>query len=651
MTIQVEGKITTINIQNNSNVTIVDSSEEEGGKVISSGDYDFAVCVDGGASVIIDGGTYENFNNIALKVQGDNSSVTINGGSYISSNIPVEIGEGCSATIAGGTFKYADNGAIRNFGNLVVKGGTFTYNGESIDAPYSTIDYFGGSIDFSDYPTIEGISSIIVSHQFEMDIVPSAETILLPKGYCFFEVKEGTPVTMLVQNWNYYIGEEPAQYTITFVVNGGGDEMEDVIVYEGDYTLPECAFTAPEGMMFKAWQIGEEEYQPGDVVTIKGKTTITALWYVPQIVIKMHDSARDGWHGDAIVVKKNGKEIGTATIEEGADGIVSYYYDITAEYTFYWSCNHEQELENDPFYECWPQECSFEIFIDDEEVFAAIRDEEEGISDCVNYVDGELLYSIEGEEIVVEELTIADGELTEYSNDASFTTVGTLTYTRTLPNQMWNSLYVPFEIEVTEELLEDYELAYANNFHAYDSDEDGEIDDLEMEIIKIKAGTLHANYPYFIRAKSEAAQELTLTMEDATLYATKEQTITCQSFYTGFSLTGTYNRMYSEEFDNADGQCYAISTEGIWQPIAEGAYLNPFRVYMTITDLDNSPVKVNEAALTRVRIRVAGDGATTGIGEVKPENGATEIYDLSGRRVAQPQKGGIYIVNGKKVVL
>ncbi len=33
------------------------------------------------------------------------------------------------------------------------------------------------------------------------------------------------------------------------------------------------------------------------------------------------------------------------------------------------------------------------------------------------------------------------------------------------------------------------------------------------------------------------------------------------------------------------------------------------------------------------------------------EEGTTEIYDLSGRKVAEPVKGGIYIINGKKIVV
>ncbi len=42
---------------------------------------------------------------------------------------------------------------------------------------------------------------------------------------------------------------------------------------------------------------------------------------------------------------------------------------------------------------------------------------------------------------------------------------------------------------------------------------------------------------------------------------------------------------------------------------------------------------------------------TTGIDGIEAEEGTTVIYDLCGCKVAEPVKGGIYIINGKKVVV
>ena len=602
----------TLDIQYESNVIIVDNSGTNEGKVISTGDGCFAVSVAEGATV------------------------TINGGSYINSYMPVYIGEGCSATIMDGIFEYSSDGAIDNYGNLVVEGGTFTYKGDGEDVEfYKTIFYCGGSIDLSKYPT-DAINSIDVINDSGEDITPGAETILLPEGYCFFDYY-GTPVTILENSSSYCIGEEPTKYTITFDAGDGKGAMEGEIVYVGDYTLPECTFGAPEGMMFKAWQIGEDEYQPYQTVTIEDNTAIKALWTdVPQIIIKMHDSYGDGWEYNAIVVMKNGEEIGTATIENGADGIVRYDYDNSADYTFYWQSGGNSG------------ECSFEIFIDEEEVFAAVRDDEEDTSDCENYVDGELIHTIEGEAQVVESLTIVDGELTEYSNDAS-TTVGTLTYTRTLPNLMWNALYVPFEIPLTE-LADNYDVAYINDIRSYDNDENGEIDDMTMEIIRINSGTLNANHPYLIRAKNEEAQNMEIVLNDATLYRTEENSFNCSSMYMEFTITGTYNTLSYEDLEEK----YAISTSGAWQQLNEGSTLKPFRLYMEMTPRDGSPVKVEAAALSRIRINMQGEGGnTTGVEILEAPQSINDavLYDLYGRKVTTPVKGGIYISNGKKVIV
>ncbi len=243
------------------------------------------------------------------------------------------------------------------------------------------------------------------------------------------------------------------------------------------------------------------------------------------------------------------------------------------------------------------------------------------------------------------DVTLRDGALPSFTL-AEDTEVASITYTRTLPNMEWNALYVPFEIPVSE-LAADYEVAYANNMHAYDTDDNGEIDELEMEVIKIKQGTLHANHPYFIRAKSEAARALTLTVEDAVLYATESVAMTCQSFYTTFTLTGTYDRMEAADFAALDGTHYAIALEGGWWK-TEG--LNPFRVYMTITEREGSPVKVSAEAMARVRIVTRGESTSIDNGQLTMDNEASgAMYDLQGRRVENPAKG-IYIVNGRKVI-
>jgi hypothetical protein len=71
---------------------------------------------------------------------------------------------------------------------------------------------------------------------------------------------------------------------------------------------------------------------------------------------------------------------------------------------------------------------------------------------------------------------------------------------------------------------------------------------------------------------------------------------------------------------------------------------------MTITQRDGSPVKVSQEALSRIRIAARGDGSTD-IEDVQlTDDNSPLVYDLQGRRVMEPQKGGVYVVNGKKMV-
>ena len=70
----------------------------------------------------------------------------------------------------------------------------------------------------------------------------------------------------------------PVTYTVSFYTNDGTGSMSDVSGVSGNYTLPACGFTAPEGKEFKAWQIGETEYQPGSTYFVASNISVKALW-------------------------------------------------------------------------------------------------------------------------------------------------------------------------------------------------------------------------------------------------------------------------------------------------------------------------------------------------------------------------------------
>lgn len=69
-----------------------------------------------------------------------------------------------------------------------------------------------------------------------------------------------------------------AVYNVSFDAAGGSGTMARISVASGEYELPECAFTAPDRKIFKAWSIDGTEYAPGDVIRISKNITVTAIW-------------------------------------------------------------------------------------------------------------------------------------------------------------------------------------------------------------------------------------------------------------------------------------------------------------------------------------------------------------------------------------
>lgn len=621
-TLTITNNVTLIIGGSGTTVTLTDTSTDKNGKVeVTSWSYS-AIRVYDGANVIIKAGNY-----YGVEVY-PNSSANISGGTFI-----------------GGTY----SNVISNHGTLVISDGSFsgegisssvqTYDGSTTtitggdftEGSNATIYRIGGTFDFTGNTSVEGIS---VKGSVNVEVYSN---ILLPDGYCFYDTNNAV-TTVLEAYEKYTIGKEPeTKYTITYAAGGGTGEMASVISY-GTHKLPECTFTAPVDKMFKAWQVGETEYQPGEEITVSANTTVTAVWrdYVPQIVIEMADANRDGWNGDAaIIVKKDGEQIGSATVESGNESATaSFDYDPFCEYTFEWKKG------------TYDSECSFKILIEDNPVFATpdgmYSDKTAG---CASYTDGQIVYTIEIAKTIV---NIADGDLDSYEVN-ELIDVGKLTYTRTL-NAGWNALFVPFEIPMSE-LESGYDVAYFNDVHSYDTDSDGDIDNLEMELIKVQSTqTLKANYPYMIRPKSEADQSLSLTLTDATLYKTVSDTVTCSSVFMKYEVAGTYTAMSSTDLDGR----LVVTTEGGWAQLNASSTLKPFRLHMKLTTLPGSPVKVLETALLNnlvVTVRLRGESGATGIAPVEllPAE-APAIYDLMGRPVANPVKGQIYIVNGKKVV-
>ena len=119
--------------------------------------------------------------------------------------------------------------------------------------------------------------------------------------------ENGTPI----YSNEFTVTWEGTDYTVSFAANGGSGTMADVNNVSGEYTLPTCGFTAPNGQRFKAWLVGGNEKAVGDKITVSANTVVTAVWEnIPEYIVSYNANGGSGTMvGDMVT------ENGTFTLE------------------------------------------------------------------------------------------------------------------------------------------------------------------------------------------------------------------------------------------------------------------------------------------------------------------------------------------------
>lgn len=218
--------------------------------------------------------------------------------------------------------------------------------------------------------------------------------------------------------------------------------------------------------------------------------------------------------------------------------------------------------------------------------------------------------------------------------------VGNFSYTRTFSNtNVWQCWYVPFDATVDETKFKAAEIAgilfdsERNAIVAFNKLDDGAV--------------LKANTPYVVKALTE---NLEINLTDAILYAAVDNSFTIQSAYDNYTIQGFYSQQ-------SDENCYTLNNIGDFQKMGS-ATLKPQRFWMSVTPRLDGPYAGNSASAKPViRMMVLGDDefGVTGIEGVMQNAASTSsptgIYNLNGQKVSAPQRGNVYIVNGKKFVM
>ncbi len=236
-----------------------------------------------------------------------------------------------------------------------------------------------------------------------------------------------------------------------------------------------------------------------------------------------------------------------------------------------------------------------------------------------------------------DEITLVDAKT--YDNQAVFTATA-FTYNRTFTSTEWTTWYVPFELELTKDICDKYDFSRINNVHQYDDNGDGNADRTVVESFRQNAGVkLKANYPYLVRAKSDADFSMSLPLTNVVPAIAETNSIDCQSVDYKYTFTGTYAGMGDSGSDK-----YTLCEGNQWLHFYS---LNPMRHYLTIESRNvSSP---SPASMRSIMLSIVGDEDTTGIVKLyDEERKSSETYDLSGRRLPAGSKPrGLIIENGK----
>ena len=232
-----------------------------------------------------------------------------------------------------------------------------------------------------------------------------------------------------------------------------------------------------------------------------------------------------------------------------------------------------------------------------------------------------------------------------------------INYSRTFKNTNWQAWYVPFELDLTKEVLEKFSFA---KFAGTYTEEDG---NFYITVARMKEGeVVKANTPYCVQAKvADKTNPQVIMQADATLEAAEETSFYVLSAEKKITFMGNYTYKIVIE---ADENWYALSG-GQYSRQLPGNTIAPFRCFFTIEDRVDNPYPASPNPTT-VRLMVLGDEADeieilrNGENE-KMRNEAGAVFDLSGRQMVNGTRyalgsskkltKGIYIINGKKVLV
>lgn len=209
-------------------------------------------------------------------------------------------------------------------------------------------------------------------------------------------------------------------------------------------------------------------------------------------------------------------------------------------------------------------------------------------------------------------------------------------------NDTWNTICLPFDVTIADSPLKGADVR--EFIGATFEDNKVTLSFSESSLTEMKAGN-----PYII--KWEEGEDLSEPTFEAAKFNTElEDQVIEKTFEVGegqsITFKGTYVPM---KYDEADDNTVLLVGKGntLFYPL-KGASLNALRAYFKLEGL----YAISKETASEAPVFVLSFGNATNVNNVSVDNMSNDYFDLSGRRViGQPTEKGIYILNGKKVVV
>ncbi len=163
-----------------------------------------------------------------------------------------------------------------------------------------------------------------------------------------------------------------------------------------------------------------------------------------------------------------------------------------------------------------------------------------------------------------------------------------------------------------------------------------------LQFVEIE-GAPQADTPYLVAVSSDT--EINMSIDESVSVTLKKETDNTNNIG-AFKFVGTTTGLTNAEA--AAAGAYILQDGNVWGRVTTEhfeAYIPPFRAYIVPAANNARPLLIGAFSDD------SGETTTISTMQLTDRDGTTHYFDLNGRRIANPAAKGVYVVNGKKVLI